>query len=96
MKKILKASTKAGYRWILAAKNNEGYELSDIYGKYSVNKKKAYCQCLNQYIGTKNSNNFRIISHNSNFFTVAWDEYGKEPKLHIETGRNSYIILLKQ
>ena len=96
MKKILKASTKAGSRWILAAKNNEGYELSDIYGKYSVNKKKAYNWCLGQYVDTKNSNNFRIISHNSNFFIIAWNEYGKEPKLHIETGRNSYIILLNQ
>lgn len=96
MKKILKASTKAGSRWILAAKNNEGYELSDIYGKYSVNKKKTYCQCLDQYIDTKNSNNFRIISHNSNFFTVAWNEYGKEPKLHIKTAKNSYVILLNQ
>lgn len=96
MKKILKASTKTGFRWILAAKNNEGYELSDIYDKYSVNKKKAYCQCLDRYIDTKNSNNFRIISHNFNFFTVAWNEYGKEPKLHIETAKKSYVILLNQ
>lgn len=37
MEKFLKASTKVGSRWILAAKNNEGYELSDIYDSYSVN-----------------------------------------------------------
>ena len=96
MKKVLKASTKAGSRWILAAKNNEGYLLSDIYNKYSVNKKKSYCQCLDQYIDTKNSNNFRIISHNSFFFTIAWDECGEEPKLHIETAKNSYVVLLNQ
>lgn len=96
MKKILKASTKTGSRWILAAKNNEGYELSDIYDSYSVNKEKAYKLVLNQYNSTENSENFRIISHNSNFFTVAWDEYGKEPKLHIETAKNSYVVLLNQ
>lgn len=94
--KILKASTKAGYRWILAAKYNEGYKLSDIYGKYSVNKEKAMNWCLNQYNNTESSENFRIISHNSNFFTVAWEEYGKEPKLHIETAKNSYVVLLNQ
>lgn len=96
MENFLKASTKAGSRWFLAAKNNEGYELSDIYDSYSVNKEKAYNWCLNQYNSTENSENFRIISHNSNFFTVAWEEYGKEPKLHIETAKNSYVILLNQ
>lgn len=94
--KILKASTKAGYRWIVSARNNEGSKLSDIYGKYSVNKEKAMERCLNQYNSIENSENFRIISHNSNFFTVAWEEYGKEPKLHIETAKNSYVILLNQ
>lgn len=96
MKKILKASTKGGYRWIMDAKKNEGYKLSDIYGSYSVNKEKALKWCLNQYNSTENSENFRIISHNSNFFTVAWDENGKEPKLHIETAKNSYVVLLNQ
>lgn len=96
MKKILKASTKAGYRWILAAKNNEGSKLSDIYGSYSVNKEEAMNWCLNQYNSTENSENFRIISHNFNFFTIAWNEYGKEPKLHIETANNSYVVLLNQ
>ena len=96
MKKYLKASTKAGYRWIVSAKKNEGSKLSDIYGRYSANKEKAINWCLNQYNSTKNSDNFRIISHNSNFFTVAWEEYGKEPKLHIETASNSYVILLNQ
>ncbi len=94
--KILKASTKAGYRWILAAKNNEGNKLSDVYGSYSVNKEKAMNWCLDQYNNTENSENFRIISHNSNFFTVAWEEYGEKPKLHIETASNGYVILLNQ
>ena len=96
MKRYLKASTKAGYNWILRANYNEGNKLSDIYGRYSVNKENAMKWCLNQYNSTKNSENFRIISHNSNFFTVAWEEYGKEPKLHIETASNSYVILLNQ
>lgn len=39
MKKILKASTKTGYRWILSARNNEGSKLSDIYGRYSAKKR---------------------------------------------------------
>lgn len=96
MKKYLKASTKTGSRWILAAKNNEGVKLSDIYDRYSAKKREAWEKCCQKYLNNIYSENFRIISHNSNFFTVAWNEYGKEPKLHIETGRNSYIILLNQ
>lgn len=97
MKKILKASTKAGYRWIVAAKKNEGSKLSDIYGSYSVNKEEAINWCLNQYNSTENSENFRIISHNSNFFTVAWEEIlENEPVLHIETAKNTYIVYLNQ
>lgn len=94
--KILKASAKTGYRWIISAKNNEGSKLSDVYGRYSAEKEKVLEWCLNQYNSTENSENFRIISHNSNFFTIAWEEYGKEPKLHIETAKNSYVILLNQ
>lgn len=96
MKRYLKASTKAGYNWILRANYNEGYKLSDIYGSYSARKEKAWKDCYKEYLNNVYSENFRIISHNSNFFTIAWDEYGKEPKLHIETGRNSYIVLLNQ
>lgn len=94
--KILKASTKTGYRWILSARNNEGSKLSDIYGRYSAKKEEAWKNCYKEYLNNVYSENFRIISHNSNFFTVAWEEYGKEPKLHIETASNSYVILLNQ
>lgn len=96
MKKYLKASTKSGARWILSAKRNEGYKLSDIYGSYSNAKDKAWKNCYKEYLDNIYSENFHIISHNSNFFTIAWKENRKEPKLHIETGRNSYIVLLNQ
>lgn len=94
--KILKASTKAGCRWIVAARSNEGYDLNDVYGRYSNAKKEAYEDCFRKYASIDGAKNFRIISHNSNFFTVAWEEYGKEPKLHIETAKNSYVVLLNQ
>ena len=96
MVKYLKASTKGGYNWILRAKCKEGYKLSDIYGNYSARKEEAWKDCYKKYLNNTQSTNFRIISHNSNFFTVAWEEYGKEPKLHIETAKNTYIVLLNQ
>ena len=97
MKKILKASTKSGYNWILSARRNEGTKLSDIYGSFSARKENAINWCLNQFRSSKTSENFRIISHNSNFFTIAWEEMlENEPILHIETASNTYIVYLNR
>ena len=93
----LKASTKGGARWINAArKNNEGRNLSDIYSSWSARKDAAFNNCLYCYYCDKGEN-FHIISHNSNFFVLAWEQiYGNEPVLRIETGRNTYIIYLNK
>lgn len=98
MEKFLKGSTKAGYRWIVSAKNYEGYNLSDVYGCYSNAKKEAYENCFYKYYTmSKNSRNFRIFSHNSFGFSAAWEETleGKE-YLHIETPQNTYYVALNQ
>ena len=41
MQKFLKGSTKTGHRWIVSARNCEGYNLSDVYGRYSDAKKRS-------------------------------------------------------
>ena len=97
MKKILKASTKSGARWIVSARNCEGYNLNDVYGRYSDAKKEAYENCFRKYVSADGSKNFRIFSHNTFGFSVAWEETleGKE-YLHIETPQNTYYVALNQ
>lgn len=100
MKKILKASTKTGYRWIISARNYEGYNLNDVYGRYSNAKKEAYEKyenCFRKYASADGSKNFRIFSHNTFGFSVAWEEIWEgEECLHIETPQNTYIVVLNQ
>lgn len=97
MKKILKASIKSGARWIVSAKKEEGYRLSDIYESYSIGKENAYNDCFNKYVSAEASKNFRIFSHNTFGFSVAWEEtIENEEYLHIETPQNTYIVALNQ
>lgn len=97
MKKFLKGSTKAGYRWIVSTRNYEGYNLNDVYGRYSEAKKEAYEGCFNKYVSVDGSKNFRIFSHNTFGFSVAWEEVREgEECLHIETPQNTYIVALNQ
>lgn len=96
MKKF-KASTKSGARWIVSAKKEEGYRLSDVYGSYSTAKTQAYENCFLKYVSANKSKNFRIFSHNSFGFSVAWEEFiENEEYLHIETPQNTYIVALNQ
>lgn len=96
MQKFLKGSTKTGHRWIVSARNCEGYNLNDVYGRYSDAKKEAYENCFRKYASGR-SKNFRIFSHNTFGFSVAWEEIleGKE-YLHIETPQNTYYVALNQ
>jgi hypothetical protein len=97
MKKILKASTMSGARWIVSAKKEEGYRLSDVYGSYSTEKEKAYNDCFSKCVSAEKSKNFHIFSYNTFGFSVAWEEtIENEEYLHIETPKNTYIVALNQ
>lgn len=84
----IKANTKKGEIMLNRANNNEGVELYQIYSSYSTAKAKAleYCKAL---CYKENGYNFRIISHNSQTFSVAWET---EKGTRIETAYNSYLI----
>ena len=71
-----------------SAKNFEGVYLDDVYSSYSSAKAAAYRYCRN-LCDKENGYSFRIISHNFNVFSVAWNT---DAGLRIETARNSYFI----
>ena len=63
---------KKGLQLARSSKRKEGFFLSDVYGRYSINKAIAWDSCYNECKAV-NGQDFRIISHNSSFFSVAYE-----------------------
>lgn len=96
---IINRNTKRGKALLAQTSNYQGFSLSDVYGSYSWAKGSAWQECFNKFQEDKKAYGFRITSHNSNFFTVAWDTEKIDadtgeiiPVRHVETAYNSYDI----
>ena len=90
----VKRSTKRGQVLFERGLNNEGTELSDVYGRYSQAKQNAIEWCRKQ-CEMNNGTDFHICSHNSNVFSIAFRYFiDNEPVMRIETASNTYIIWL--
>lgn len=90
----VKGSTKKGQALLEKAKVNLGTKLSDVYGRYSKAKEEAMDDCK-RWCDETGGDNFRIISHCINNFSVAWeynDPETGELMTRIETANNTYII----
>lgn len=91
---IIKGTTKLGQRLLARANRYEGTELRHVYGRYSSAKEDAMQNCK-EWCRQDKGYNFRIISHCSNFFSVAWN-YAEpntgEIMTRIETANHTYII----
>ena len=85
---IIKATTKKGQTMLASAKNHEGSFLWQVYGKASQAKQNAWEWCYNRFVD-EGGRNFRIISHNTFSFSVAWET---DKGTRIETANNSYLI----
>lgn len=85
---IIKTTTKRGQNMLDRSNNWEGYNLREVYSSFSFAKERAwdYCRTLCRKEGGRN---FRIISHNTFGFSVAWDI---PEGVRIETPQNSYLI----
>ena len=94
MGKIIKGSTKFGQNLLARASRFEGTDLSDVYGSWSSAKASAMRDCRAWCEETKGYD-FRIISHNTFGFSVAW-RYDNpdtgETMTRIETPSGTYII----
>lgn len=84
----IKASTKKGMAMLERASYNEGFKLWDVYGTVSQAKQNAWEYCLS-LCNRENGTNFRIISHNTFSFSIAWDV---ADGVRIETAQNSYFV----
>lgn len=94
MGKIIKGSTKFGQSLLARANHFEGTDLDDVYGRWSRAKADAMRSCR-RLCEEMNGYNFRIISHNTFGFSVAWNYDNSETgevMTRIETSSNTYII----
>lgn len=90
----ISGATKRGQELLARAKKNEGTELYHVYGKFSSAKAQAMADCRRWCYET-NGYNFHIISHNCDYFSVAWnydDPETGELMTRIETKFNTYIV----
>ncbi len=91
MKHTKKQQIKQAYEHY---KKSNYYELSDCYGSYSTAKARAFKYCENLMTSHK-GHSLKIISFNSNFFSVGFIGYidDKEAFFYITAGSDNYIYL---
>ena len=82
----LSKNTKQAKNWLNA--EIQGYKLSDIYGKYSSHKERAFERCKD-LCKDKDGWGLCIISHNSSYFTV---KFTVDNGMYIITYANTYFI----
>lgn len=101
---IIKGSTVRGKNLLRRADSYEGYCLEDVYTNPSSAKYRAYNECYRWYLDCDEPDNFRVISHNTFQFSVAWEcmveyvnpktgEVTTEEATRIETAANTYVVL---
>lgn len=102
---FIKGSTKRGQQLLWNHQYSEGESLDDVYTNCSGAKWRGYRRCRELFEESVNHHAFRITSHNTFRFCVAWEcevEY-MDPKTgevtmeritRIETGDNTYMVLL--
>lgn len=84
------SNTARGKALLDRAIRYEGYNLWDVYERFSRAKEKAYEECINK-CSEEGGYSFRICGHNTSQFTVSWQVEGG---WRMETANNSYLIEL--
>ena len=85
---IIKGTTKKGQDMLAKAQYCEGRSLFDVYSSFSQSKERAFEQCL-AMCNKENGNDFRIISHNTFQFSVAWNV---KNGIRVKTASSSYLM----
>ena len=86
--KTINNNTKQAQHFINAYNRSSMYDLQYAYIKPSTRKTRVDYNCR-MMMESEGGHNYKIISYNSSFFTVAWIA-GKD--LRIETAANSFVI----
>ena len=85
----VKGNTKKAQELRARATRYEGYDLYDVYGSVSGEKRRAHKKCLDM-CAEEGGERFRICGHCVSNFSVSWRV---ENGWRLETYRNSFLIL---
>ena len=92
---MIDGRTARGKQLLEMAQRNEGDHIFDVYGSVSKKKYEAWKKCKEMCEKDKGED-FRIISHNSFQFSVAWNCYiDGQYVVRIITKSNDYIVSAK-
>lgn len=72
IKKVVDSKTAEGRNLLEAAERFAGFELSDVYGRYSPAKLKAFKEVYGEYQTDSLAYDFWITSANTFSFCVSW------------------------
>lgn len=86
--KTINANTIKGQNLINAYNRARHSYLYEVYGSYSTSKAVAERDCIRKYLD-EGGEGYRLISHNCNFFSVAWRV---AEGLRVETAYGSYLV----
>ena len=83
------SNTKTGSAWICRARVDEGSVLSDVYGRFSERKQRAFQWCFDQWLSDfkkgRALERMRICSHNTFGFSISWKAYRIDPRTKRKT-----------
>ena len=85
---IINANTKRASDMIRRASVSEGYSLDEVYSSYSAAKANSWSYCRD-LCRREGGSSFRIISHNTFGYSVAWDI---PEGIRIATAKSSYLV----
>ena len=93
-----KLSQKSSDRIMSMYMRNEGFELSDIFKTYSIEKARAYKWCYEQFSKDEFASNFHIARCGTFGFIACWNSWHDEKGryVRVETSKNSYIVWLDE
>lgn len=82
--------------WLSQFKRSNKIELSDVYGRVSDAKRRAWRHCFDKYANTNTPLGFRILGHNCDHFVVGymWADENGEVFFTVETYANTYTCSL--
>lgn len=87
MEKIIKAESAKGQNYIDLFNKSRHFSVREFYNNPSSEKIAAE----NKILQKSELKAYRVLGGNSNTFTAGWLDY--EDRLHIETRKNSYVII---
>ena len=90
---VVAEGTAIGNKVIAMGSRWDGYDLNQVYDRWSEAKQTAYDEAYEMYCNSRNGVSFSICSHNSFGFTVSWLH---DDGLTVLTPTTEYLVIFNE